>query len=92
MRLYLLYALFHSVVIFRGSGEENIATGVKSCLYTVLYNTDNKADSYSLHGYVVADIEERTGQPVITSQNAKQLQNLVTGLIEGVVVEENDKE
>ena len=38
------------------------------------------------------EIEERTGQPVITSQNAKQLQNLVTGLIEGVVVEEDDKE
>lgn len=38
------------------------------------------------------EIEERTGKPVITSQNAKQLQNLVTGLIEGVVVEEEDKE
>ena len=29
---------------------------------------------------------------MITSQNAKQLQNLVTGLIEGVVVKEDDKE
>lgn len=38
------------------------------------------------------EIESRTGQPVVTSQNAKQLQNLVTGLIEGVVVEEDDKE
>lgn len=38
------------------------------------------------------EIEERTGKPVITSQNAKQLQNLVTGLIEGVVVEDDDKE
>jgi hypothetical protein len=38
------------------------------------------------------EIEARTGQPVVTSQNAKQLQNLVTGLIEGVVVEDDDKE
>ena len=38
------------------------------------------------------EIEERTGQPVVTSKNAKQLQNLVTGLIESVVVEDDDKE
>jgi len=38
------------------------------------------------------EIEERTGQAVVTSQNAKQLQNLVTGLIESVVVEDDDKE
>lgn len=30
------------------------------------------------------DIEERTGRPVITSQNAKQLNGVVTELIEGV--------
>ena len=46
----------------------------------------------TIAGNARKEIEERTGQPVITSQNAKQLQNLVTGLIEGVVVEENDKE
>ena len=38
------------------------------------------------------EIEERTGQPVITSQNARQLQNLVTGLIEGVGIEDKNKE
>ena len=46
----------------------------------------------TIAGNARKEIEERTGQPVITSQNAKQLQNLVTGLIEGVVVAENDKE
>lgn len=38
------------------------------------------------------EIEERTGQLVVTSQNGKQLQNLVTGLIESVVVEDDDEE
>ena len=38
------------------------------------------------------EIEERTGQPVVTSKNAKQLQNLVTGVSESVVVEDDDKE
>ena len=46
----------------------------------------------TIAGNARKEIEERTGQPVVTSQNAKQLQNLVTGLIEGVVVKENDKE
>ena len=46
----------------------------------------------TIAGNARKEIEERTGQPVITSRNAKQLQNLVTGLIEGVVVEEDDKE
>lgn len=46
----------------------------------------------TIAGNARKEIEERTGQPVVTSQNAKQLQNLVTGLIEGVVVKEDDKE
>ena len=46
----------------------------------------------TIAGNARKEIEERTGQPVVTSQNAKQLQNLVTGLIEGVVVEKDDKE
>ena len=46
----------------------------------------------TIAGNARKEIEERTGQPVVTSQNAKQLQNLVTGLIEGLVVEEDDKE
>ena len=46
----------------------------------------------TIAGNARKEIEERTGKPVVTSQNAKQLQNLVTGLIEGVVVEEDDKE
>ena len=46
----------------------------------------------TIDGNARKEIEERTGQPVVTSQNAKQLQNLVTGLIEGVVFEEDDKE
>lgn len=46
----------------------------------------------TIAGNARKEIEERTGQPVVTSQNAKQLQNLVTGLIEGVVFEDDDKE
>ena len=46
----------------------------------------------TIAGNARKEIEERTGQPVVTSQNGKQLQNLVTGLIEGVVVEKDDKE
>lgn len=46
----------------------------------------------TIAGNARKEIEERTGQPVVTSQNAKQLQNLVTGLIEGVVVKEDVKE
>lgn len=34
--------------------------------------------------------EERTGTPVITSQNAAQLNQVVTDMIEGVVTEQND--
>jgi hypothetical protein len=36
-------------------------------------------------------IESRTGRPVITSQNAKQLNAVVTDLIEGIVKEEDDE-
>ena len=36
-------------------------------------------------------IESRTGRPVITSKNAKQLNAVVTDLIEGVVKEEDDE-
>ena len=36
-------------------------------------------------------IESRTGRPVVTSQNAKQLNAVVTDLIEGVVKEEDDE-
>lgn len=46
----------------------------------------------TIAGNARKEIEERTGQPVVTSQNAKQLQNLVTGLIESVVGEDDDKE
>ena len=42
----------------------------------------------AIAGNARKEIEDRTGQPVITSQNAKQLQNLVTGLIESVVDDE----
>ena len=37
-------------------------------------------------------VEKRTGKPVITSKNAAQLQNLVTGLIESVNENLNDQE
>ena len=46
----------------------------------------------TIAGNARKEIEERTGQPVITSQNAKQLQNLVTGLIEGVSEYDNEGE
>lgn len=38
------------------------------------------------------EIEDRTGQPVITFKNAKQLQNIITGLIEDVGTDETNKE
>ena len=37
-------------------------------------------------------LEKRTGKPVITSQNAAQLNAIVTGLIEGVAETEADKD
>ena len=37
-------------------------------------------------------LEQRTGKPVITSQNAAQLNAVVTGMIEGVVNAEGEKE
>ncbi|MFN2927286.1 hypothetical protein ACKX2L_10255 [Lachnospiraceae bacterium YH-ros2228] len=46
----------------------------------------------TIAGNARKEIEARTGQPVITSQNAKQLQNLVTGLIEGVSEYDNEGE
>ena len=39
-------------------------------------------------GEARAAVEKRTGKPVVTSQNASQLQDLVTGLIEGHIEEE----
>lgn len=47
-------------------------------------------DGGTIAGNARKEIEERTGQPVITSQNAMQLQNLVTGLIEGVIGSDED--
>ncbi|MCR5389051.1 MAG: hypothetical protein K6E56_07385 [Lachnospiraceae bacterium] len=46
----------------------------------------------AIAGNARREIEDRTGQPVITSQNAKQLQNIVTGLIEGVGTAERMKQ
>ncbi|MCR4705924.1 MAG: hypothetical protein K5641_07660 [Lachnospiraceae bacterium] len=43
----------------------------------------------TIAGNARKEIEGRTGKPVITSQNAKQLQNLVTGMIENVVSGDN---
>lgn len=39
-------------------------------------------------------VESRTGRPVVTAKNAKQLNTVVTGMIEGVVktVEDTDKQ
>ena len=42
-------------------------------------------------GNARAEIEARTGRPVITCQNANQLNSVVTNLIEGVVKEEDDE-
>lgn len=36
-------------------------------------------------------LERRTGRPVITSQNAAQLNTVVTGMIEGVVKAEDEE-
>ena len=47
-------------------------------------------DGGTIAGNARKEIEERTGQPVITTQNAMQLQNLVTGLIEGVIGSDED--
>jgi len=42
-------------------------------------------------GEARAAVEKRTGKPVITNQNAAQLQDLVTGLIEAELNENEDK-
>ena len=36
-------------------------------------------------------VEKRTGKPVITSKNAAQLQDLITGLIETDISDKDDK-
>lgn len=41
----------------------------------------------SVAGNARKEIEEKSGRPVITSENATQLNQIVTDLIEGVVVE-----
>lgn len=46
---------------FGGGGEEHVAAGVERRLDGVLYDADDEADAHGLHGYVVADAEERAG-------------------------------
>ena len=41
----------------------------------------------SVAGNARKEIEEKSGRPVITSENATQLNQIVTDLVEGVVVE-----
>ncbi len=53
-------------------------------------NREVAREGGTIAGNARKEIEERTGQPVITSKSAKQLQNLVTGMIEGVVVDSED--
>lgn len=43
----------------------------------------------AIAGNVIKEIEKATGEPVITSQNAKQLNAVVTELIEGITSEED---
>lgn len=45
-----------SGVLFGGGGEEDIAATVKGGLDGVLYDTDDEADSYCLHGDIVPKI------------------------------------
>ncbi len=54
-------------------------------------NRDVAIEGGSIAGNARREIEERTGQSVITSQNAKQLQNLVTDIIEGVAEINNNE-
>jgi hypothetical protein len=54
-------------------------------------NRDVAIEGGSIAGNARREIEERTGKPVITSQNAKQLQNLVTDIIEGVAEVNNNE-
>ena len=44
----------------------------------------------TIAGNARKEIEEATGEPVITSRNAKQLNAVVTGLIEDIASEEKD--
>ncbi len=46
----------------------------------------------SVAGNARKDIEKRTGRQVITAENAKQLNSVVTGMIEGVSEEERHRE
>lgn len=41
-------------------------------------------------GVARREVEKRTGRPVITSKNAAQLNEIVTGMIEGVVSDEDE--
>ena len=51
---------FLSIVVFRSSREEHIATAIQGGLDRVLHHTDDEAYGNSLHGHIVADAEERT--------------------------------
>ena len=53
-------------------------------------NQKTAHDGGSVAGNARKDIEDRTGRSVITSQNAKQLNGVVTELIEGVSELENE--
>ena len=53
-------------------------------------NQEIAREGGSIAGNARKDIEDRTGRPVITSQNAKQLNGVVVDLIEGVSEIERD--
>ena len=53
-------------------------------------NREVAREGGSVAGNARKDIEKRTGRPIITSENAKQLNGVVTELIEGVSELKND--
>ena len=72
-------------------------SGMSTRQYKNLKGLKKENHKVAKEGGVIAgnarkEIEDRTGQPVITFKNAKQLQNIITGLIEDVGTDETNKE
>ena len=51
---------FLFVVIFSCRRKEHVTAGIECCLNTVLDDTNDEADSNSLHGDIIADAQKRT--------------------------------
>ena len=55
----VLFFILSAFVEIGCSGEEHVAAGVEGCLHGILYDADDEAYSYHLHGHIVADAKGR---------------------------------